>query len=231
MNPQALPFTREAFLAMFGSYNQAIWPLQVLGYGLALAAVALAIRPFGISDRLIATILAAFWLWIGGVFFLSYQRVLDHGPISTLATLCFLVQGMLLLWFGVARRQLTFGPRLDLLGVAGGALIVYAAVVYPVLSYLDGHVFPAGPGLGLGTLPCPTTIFTFGLLLWTTSRVPKGLLVVPLLWSVIGGFLAPLNYGISEDFGLVVAGLLATSLLWWRDHQATRRAGLRPRLA
>jgi hypothetical protein len=60
--------------------------------------------------------------------------------------------------------------------------------------------------------------------------VPKGLLVVPLLWSVMGGFLAPLNYGIYEDFGLVVAGLLATSLLWWRDQQATRRAGLSPRL-
>jgi hypothetical protein len=231
MNPQALPFTREAFLAMFATYNQAIWPLQVLAFGLALAAVALAIRPFGGSDRLIAAILAVFWLWIGGVFFLGYQRMLDQSPIATLATLGFLVQGVLWLWFGVARRQLTFGARLDVLGVVGGALIAYAAVVYPVLSYLDGHGFPAGPGFGLGTLPCPTTIFTFGLLLWTSSRVAKGLLVVPLLWSVMGGFLAPLNYGIYEDFALVVAGLLATSLLWWRDRQATQRPGLRPRLA
>jgi hypothetical protein len=231
MNPQALPFTREAFLATFAAYDQAIWPLQFLTYALALAAVAVAIRPFGASDRLIAAILAVLWFWIGGVFFLGYQRVLDHSPISTLATLGFLVQGVLWFWFGVARRQLTFGARLDLLGIVGEALIVYAAVVYPMLSYLGGHVFPAGPGFGLDTLPCPTTIFTFGLLLWTTNRVPKELLVVPLLWSVMGGFLAPLNYGIYEDFGLVVAGLLATSLLWWRDQQATRRAGLSPRLA
>jgi hypothetical protein len=97
MNPQALPFTREAFLATFAAYNQAIWPLQVLAYALALAAVAVAVRLFGASDRLIAAILAVFWLWIGGVFFLGYQRVLDHSPISTLATLGFLVQGVL--WF------------------------------------------------------------------------------------------------------------------------------------
>ena len=76
MNQQALPFTREAFLAMFGAYNQAVWPLQILAYLLAIVAVVLSIEPFfRWSDRLIVAILAAFWLWIGGVFFMSYQRV------------------------------------------------------------------------------------------------------------------------------------------------------------
>jgi Family of unknown function (DUF6064) len=58
MNPQALPFTREAFVAIFSAYNQAIWPLQVVAYGLAVTAVALAIRQVRGADRLIAAILA-----------------------------------------------------------------------------------------------------------------------------------------------------------------------------
>ncbi len=231
MNAQGLPFTREAFLAMFAAYNQAIWPLQVVAYALAIAAVALAIRRVGASDRLIAAILTASWLWIGGVFFLGYQRVLDRSPISTVATAAFLLQGILLLWFGVVRRELTFAAGTGPLGIVGGALMAYAGIVYPILAYLDGHVFPASPGFGLGTVPCPTTIFTFGLLLWTSSPVPKWVLVVPTLWAVLGGISAPINYGIYEDFGLLAAGVLGAGLLLWRDHRSAPQPRLRPRHA
>jgi uncharacterized protein DUF6064 len=232
MSQQALPFTREAFLAMFGAYNQAIWPLQIVAYALAVFVVVLAIKPLvRWSDQLIAAILAAFWIWIGGVFFMSYQRVLDRSPISTVAMVGFLLEGVLLLWIGVVRRELVFNATLDLSGALGGALIAYAGVIYPVFSYLDGHIFPASPGFGLGTVPCPTTIFTIGLLLLTRSRVPKSVLAVPTLWAVMGGLSAPLNYGIYEDLGLLVAGVLGTGVLLWRDHQASRRASLQPRYA
>jgi Family of unknown function (DUF6064) len=232
MNSQALPFIREEFLAMFAAYNQAVWPLHIVAYGLAVLAVILAIKPFlRRSDRLIAAILAAFWLWIGGVFFLSYQRVLDHSPISTIATVGFLIQGVLFLWFGVVRHALTFKAGLDVSGVAGGALIAYAALMYPLFSYLGGHIFPASPGFGLGTVPCPTTIFTFGLLLWTSTRVPKWVLVLPTLWAVMGGLSAPVNYGIYEDVGLLVAGVLGTGLLVWRDSHAGRPVTLQPHFA
>ncbi len=232
MNSQALPFTREAFLAMFAAYNQAVWPLQILAYALAICAAVLAIRPFvRWSDRLIVAILAAFWLWIGGVFFMSYQRVLDHSPISTIATIGFLIQGVLFVWFGLVRRELTFKPNLDLFGVIGGTLIAYAGLIYPLFSYLDGHIFPASPGFGLGTVPCPTTIFTFGLLLWTSSRVPKSVLIIPTLWAVLGGISAPVNYGVYEDLGLLAAGVLGTGLLVWRDRHASGAAKLQPRYA
>jgi hypothetical protein len=47
--------------------------------------------------------------------------------------------------------------------------------------------------------------------------------VVPFLWSLIG-VSAPINYGIYEDIGLVVAGVLSVGLLWWRDRQAAQPA-------
>ena len=61
-----------------------------------------------------------------------------------------------------------------------------------------------------------TTIFTFGLLLWTDRKLPKYLLVIPLLWSIIG-FLATINWGVSEDIMLLIAGWTATAMIWYRD--------------
>ncbi len=89
----------------------------------------------------------------------------------------------------------------------------YALIIYPMLSYFNGHIFPASPTFGL---PCPTTIFTFGILLWTSQRVPIFLLIIPFLWSLVGGSAAFL-LGILEDTGLPIAGMLAVFLLVRRD--------------
>jgi hypothetical protein len=72
------------------------------------------------------------------------------------------------------------------------------------------------------------TIFTFGLLLWTERPVPRMLLVIPLLWSLLG-VSAAIALDVGEDLGLVVAGLLATALLLWRDHRAVGGGVLRQR--
>jgi hypothetical protein len=79
-----------------------------------------------------------------------------------------------------------------------------------------------------GVAPCPTVIFTFGLLLLTSTRIPKYLLLVPLAWSITSGISAPLNFGIYEDFGLVAAGVIGTGLLIWRDRRTGRRPALQP---
>jgi hypothetical protein len=59
--------------------------------------------------------------------------------------------------------------------------------------------------------------------------VPKWVLVVPTLWAVMGGISAPVNYGIREDLGLLVAGVLGAGLLLWRDRHASRPTSLQPR--
>jgi len=78
-----------------------------------------------------------------------------------------------------------------------------------VLGYNLGHVYPYSPTFGL---PCPTTIFTFGILLFTNEKMPVHLLIIPLLWSVIG-FTAAINLIIYEDTGLLIAGLTTFTLL------------------
>ena len=106
--------------------------------------------------------------------------------------------------------------------MVGWAFVVYAMVVYPIIGALSGHGYPNSPAFGL--VPCPTTIFTFGLLLWSDRKVPKYLLVLPFVWSLIG-FTAALTLGIREDYGLLVAGLVGTAMLIWRDEPVGAAAG------
>lgn len=76
-----LPFTRDAFIAVFVDYNEAVWPLQVLAYLIGVSIAALLFRPALASGRLIAAGLAAMWLWTGivyhGIYFSTIQRCCD----------------------------------------------------------------------------------------------------------------------------------------------------------
>jgi hypothetical protein len=101
-------------------------------------------------------------------------------------------------------------------------------VVYPVIGTLLGHAYPQSPVFGVA--PCPTTIFTFGLLLWTTAKVPKYVLVIPLLWSLLG-VTAAFTLGIREDTGLLVAGVVGTILLIWCDRGTSPEGRWRARYA
>ena len=93
--------------------------------------------------------------------------------------------------------------------MVGLLFIIYALLVYPILGILFGHTYPDNPTFGL---PCPTTIFTFGVLLWTIKRVPFYFVIVPFLWSIIG-LSAAINLRVYEDFGLIVAGVIGLILL------------------
>jgi hypothetical protein len=224
-----LPFTRDQFMGMFEAYNLAIWPVQIFAYVLGITAVALVAWRFRESDRLITGILAAFWFWLSGVFLWTYMRTIDTGPGPAVFAAAFALQGVLWLVAGVLRHDLRFDANPTLFTVAGNLLIVYAMLVYPLLGLLNGHVYPRQPVFGVA--PCPTVIFTFGLLLLTASRVPKYLLAVPFIWSITSGISAPLNYGVYEDVGLVVAGVVGTGLLIWRDRHVAPAGALQPQHA
>jgi len=68
-----LPFTREQFLEVFASYNTAVWPAQLVAYGIGGLLVALLLSHSARAGRLVAAGLAVMWLWTGvayhGVYF------------------------------------------------------------------------------------------------------------------------------------------------------------------
>jgi hypothetical protein len=107
---------------------------------------------------------------------------------------------------------LEFRAKVNMVGLVGGGLIIYALIIYPALSHLFGHGYPQSPTFGA---PCPTTIFTFGLLLWIDRRLSIYIAAIPFVWSLVG-FTAALSLGMREDVGLFVAGGLGTFLIFRR---------------
>lgn len=204
-------FTMDQFFNVFAQYNTAVWPLQILFYLLAIAALAFTFSRSVVSDRLVTAVLAFLWAWMGLVYHLAYFSRIN--PAAYVFGGLFLLQAVLFFSAGVLRHKLSFRPAWNLYSLVGGFFLLYGLLIYPLLGYFLGHVYPHSPTFGL---PCPTTIFTFGLLLWTDHKLPKTLLVVPLLWSLLG-FSAAFQWDVLEDIMLLVAGLTATGLLVYRD--------------
>lgn len=206
-----LPFTIEQSLNVFGIYNQAVWPMQIVLYLFAVVAIVLAFKKFKNSDKIVSIILAFFWLWIGIVYHIIYFTAINKA--AYFFGILFIVQGLIFLFEGGVKSKLSFQYHTNFYNVFGSVFILYALIIYPILGHLLGHVYPRTPTFGL---PCPTTIFTFGLLLWTDKRIPKYVIIIPLLWSIIG-FGAAVELTIYQDYGLLIAGALGTILIHIRD--------------
>ena len=110
-------------------------------------------------------------------------------------------------------QKISFKPLLNTYSIVGGILLLYSLLIYPILGYFLGHVYPYSPTFGA---PCPTTIFTFGLLLWTDGKFPKYLLIIPVIWSIVG-FSAAFQWGVLEDIMLLISALVATAMIFYRN--------------
>jgi hypothetical protein len=206
-----LPFTIEQFFEIFAQYNRDVWPMQVVIYAMAIAALVLALRETKYSNRVISTILAFLWLWIGLVYHLGYFSTIN-GAAYVFGGL-FIIQAGLFLVVGTVKQKLWFRFHPNSYAIVGALFILYGLVIYAVLGYSLGHHYPYTPTFGL---PCPTTVFTFGLLLWTDKRIPKYLLIIPVLWSIIDLF-AALQLGVWEDVVLFVTGVATPVMIYYRD--------------
>lgn len=202
----ALPFTADDFLAVFAAYNRAIWPAQVTAYVLGVLAVVLALRGGARNGRRVAGVVALFWAWMGVLYHWGF-----FAPINRAAYLfgaVFVLQAVLLA-AAAARGTLAFRFRPDARGWIGALLIAYALIAYPLIGNALGHGWPRSPLFGVA--PCPTTIFTVGLLLWA-ERARREWVVIPVLWSLVGASAAVL-LGVWEDLGLVAAACAGAWLL------------------
>ncbi|WP_341738612.1 DUF6064 family protein [Microcoleus sp. CAWBG640] len=207
----AMPFTTEQFLRVFDKYNQTIFPMQFVLTLVGIAAVGLAVSRKPFANKTISGLLVFLWLWAGIIYHLIFFTKIS--PPAYVFGALFVFQGWLFLYEGVVKNSLSFRASQRFYGILGAIFITYALVIYPLLGYALGRTFPASPTFGT---PCQTTIFTFGLLLWTDKKVSLSLLIVPILWSIVGTS-AALTFGIKEDFGLLIAGTIGTASIIWRN--------------
>jgi hypothetical protein len=208
-----MPFTIDEFMNVFKLYNQAVWPVQIFLNILALGAIFYAFKIYSHGDKLISGILGFFWLWIGLVYHIGYFSSINTA--AYIFGILFIIQGLLFITSGSVKNNLSFNFPNNTYGYTGALFTIYALIIYPILGYNLGHIYPQSPTFGL---PCPTTIFTFGLLLWTDKRIPKYVLIIPVLWALIG-FSAAINLQVYEDFGLAIAGIVGLIMLLLRDRK------------
>lgn len=213
-----LPFTAEVFFSVFEQYNRAIWPAQVIAYGLGLIALVATFRPAPGSDRLIGAVLATGWVWMGVVYHFGHFATINF--IAPLFGVLFVIQGLLFAWTVTLRGKVAFRFGAGVLGWAGLGLAIFAMLIYPIIGWFAGHGWPRTPMFGVA--PCPTTIYTMGMLLLTAGRTPLHLVVIPVLWSLIGGSAAWL-LGVWEDIALPLAGMGGLCLILWGNRRRTGR--------
>jgi hypothetical protein len=200
-----LPFTRDAFFDVFAAYNAAIWPVAVAAYPLALVAMLFAWRSTENASRAVAAVLALMWGWVGTVYHGLYFSQIN--PIAWIFAAAFLAQAAL---FGIAAvGSFRFSPRSRVHAAAGGLLIAYAMIAYPLIGVLAGESYPRLPLFGV--TPCPLLIFTFGMMLWA-DHVWWWFWIVPLIWTVIGGSAAVLLL-VPQDWALPLSAVLTMAIL------------------
>jgi uncharacterized membrane protein (UPF0136 family) len=194
-----LPFTVRDFLDLFGRYNSGIWPAQLVLYGVAALIVILAVRQE--RPRLVPVLLATLWLWSGLVYHLTFFSAIN--PVAPLFGIVFLAQAGILLWDARGRTAGPPAAHASFAVPAGKALVAYALIGYPLIGYLAGHHYPETPTFGA---PCPTVIFTLGVLLWTRRELSWWLVAIPLVWTVVGTS-AAVQLRVPQDYGLTIAGV------------------------
>ena len=200
-----LPFTPEQFFAVFGRYNETVWPLQLVLVALAVVAL-VAVRRGGVRGRRLAFAIVGFlWLWIAFVYQAAFFTAIN--PAAWIFAALFAAGGIAFGW-AVRGAAPSAEPSHGVRAGAGAVLVAYALAGYPAVAWLAGQRYPEVPTFGL---PCPTTIFTLGMLLLLAAP-PRRLFVLPLAWSVIATA-AAFELGVPEDYGLTVAAVVAAAFL------------------
>jgi hypothetical protein len=176
-----LLFSPRTYYRMLERYNAAVWPAQVLTSALGLGILILLRRPSARHGRIIAGILALLWVWVAWAFLLS--RYADINWAMTYVAPLFVLEALLLVWWGVIGGKLSFAVEPQARSRAGAALFMFALLLYPGLATISGRPWRQAEVFGIA--PDPTAFATVGLLLLASSRVRWALLPVPLIWCAI----------------------------------------------
>lgn len=195
-----LSFDAEVLSALFAGINRSLWPWQIACVAVALAALCLAVSRHRWAGRGIGVVLAGAWLVCGLVFHLTYFA--DISFTAPAYGALFLAQAALLAWSLVLRGRTAFAFRPGIAAWAGWLAVAYALVAVPLIA-LWGEGLETTRVVALA--PGPTAVFTLGLLMLGTARIPLHLLLLPCLWCLIAGATG-WSLGIAEDLALPVLG-------------------------
>lgn len=178
------------------------------------------------SGILVTTILSFFWLINGSGYHWAYFSEIN--PTAYAFGVAFIAQPALVGISPLIFGAIAFRVEREARSVTGLLLVAFAMAVYPLWGLMAGHSYPAVPVFGVA--PCPTTVFTIGILLLVDWRKAWRLLIIPALWGVIGGSAAVL-LNVPQGLGLLAAFFIVCvfAIGYWQGkafakHPITRQA-------
>jgi hypothetical protein len=173
-----LMFSPRTYSRLFELYNAEIWPLQIVAIVAGLAALFLIWR--GVHGRVVATALAAAWIFVAWAYhFERYATISTGAPYYAAG---FALQALLLAWCAVRHDGLRFDLQPAPVRWIGLALLAAGVALYPLLAPVLDRPWTQAEIFGLA--PDPTAVATIGVLLLAKGRIAF-LLALPLLWCAI----------------------------------------------
>ena len=208
------PFTTEQFFLVFENYNLKVFPVQLFIVILGVATLLLIHLKNRYKNRLIGCYLGLLWIWTGLVYHIVFFSAINKDAYVFGGI--FILQGILIFINTFNQRLIfTFTPQSK--DYAGYFLILFGLIIYPIIGIAAEGTLVRTITLGL---PCPSTIFTFGLFLLTMNKFPKYLLIIPSLWAIVG-LSAAINFGVVQDYMIIISAIIADIILLRRNALTT----------
>jgi hypothetical protein len=177
-----LLFSPRTYYRMFELYHAEIWPIHVVVLASLVAIAVLLRREEEWPGRVIAGLLAAWWLWVAIAFHLRRYATINWS--ARYFAVLFAIQALLLVWYGVVRGRLRFRVSREPAAFMAVGVLLFAVVFEPVAGRIAGRAWRQVEIFGL--TPDPTAIATLALLALSTARPHRALLVIPVAWCAIG---------------------------------------------
>ena len=216
----------DDFYSTLQSYNETFWYMIIITFLLGFVVVYLAARKSKSSSKVISAILSFLWIWSGIVFFIIYYGPMDAEFLGLvmpgvwyLGGILFLLQGFLFLIFGVVKSSLSFRLGGDWFSVVGALMVVYAMVIYPIIGFLTGYVYPRYPVFGIA--PCPLTIFSLGLFQWSDRKMPIAIAAIPFIWALMG-IMPVLALNVWADIGELLSAIIGFPLVLYHNSKLSK---------
>ena len=195
----------------FGSYNERIFPLQILMAVAAILLVALLfILPGLTTTLLLKAFLSVTFGWIGVAFLFLMGDVRKRWPFVPFSTAVAYFPLAVLFGLDILNRTAYEIPCPRWRLYASLFVMAWGIVFYPLTSYLGGHRYPRIPLFG--AMPCPTNIFALGLLTaFASTKLEMIALFTLSSMALVGGVKAVIigydGERIYEDLALLGSGI------------------------
>lgn len=193
-------------------YNKRIFPIQVVTAVVAIILVGLLFMLPGVATTiLLKAYLSIIFGWIGVAFLFLMGDLRKRMPFISFATAAAYFPLAIIFILDIFSMQTAYEiSRPDWRLCGSLFMMVWGVIIYPLTGYLIGHRYPRVPLFG--AMPCPTNIFTIGVLTaFASSQLEMIALFILSSMAVIAAIRAAVigfdGERIYEDFALLASGI------------------------